>query len=70
VTERRPIRMVVAAGERPRWWLGDEEITDVIVDWRITRADDGLAEVQVTLAADLEMLIAGAGVDVLVKVDS
>lgn len=68
MTARRALTLVAKAGEQARLWLDAVDITAVVVDWRIERNGDGTAGITVTLKADLEVLLEGAGVDVLVKV--
>lgn len=69
MTAARTITMTAIAGQPPTWKLDDQDITTTIRDYRIVRGPDGLPQVQVTLAANLQVLLEGAGVDVLVAVD-
>jgi hypothetical protein len=68
VTARRTVTLIAKEGQRPTWALDAVDITDLVLDWRIERRDDGMASITVTLSADLEVLLEGAGVDVLLKV--
>lgn len=61
--------MVAAHGQPPVWLLDEVDITATIRDFRIVRGDDGTARVELILAASLEVLMAGAAVELMVKVE-
>lgn len=69
VTAARTITMKAKDGQPTVWMLDEHDITATIRDYRIIRGPDGKPQVEITLSASLEVLLAGAAVDVLVRVD-